>query len=462
MDEQEQNPKQQNIENITGTTKNDLITQKSEPQNPKPTNKSSLQHKKYIQIEKPKPRFNKYNKMLSGISIPEATPFPTATPYPTPSPTFNSHLLILRNRPTRDINDIDIYDVPTPSASFPATPFPTPSQSPSPTQDPSIIQNIPNTPLPTPRPYIAIEDPTPFPLDYDFEEEQDLVIPQRGNSIQQSQITQSDQESFVNAKKSSPEDKFKPKSTKKGTIKPVIDLEKHKNDDLFKEIFAIPEKNATISQCHRSALLIDGKCICMNGLIGDGISNCEYPSPRIISLSRRSINALWATKVIVKFRNTTFLPQGAYCLVGNSVIQGILINDDEVMCSIPPEYTGVKKLCLSFDGSNCGPNKMEINYEPTFLSIFKLFVLLLFFSSIGLALVCIAKIIRDKFLKKFHTRKKTQNSAVSPLVNQKAPVQQKTGKKGKMIKKVVKGKKRPQVQKNKTETQELTPKEQIP
>ena len=330
-----------------------------------PTPAPTENQKYKIKLEKPKHNVNKY-KQQKILSLPDPTPTPSPMPTATPEPTQNHDLDILNNRPKRDENDIDFYDVPTPSQSFTATPFPTPSLTPAPTQ--------------TPRRTLTYEEmnqavKTPIPLD-DFsgyyDETQFGKLQTTGKSVPIDPSGRGGKEEDPKSKDfANNEDLFKGKNKTSNKVKLAVGVEEQK---IQSNLFEIEEEQqADTKTCHRAAVFKNGKCVCTGGLIGDGIRRCEFPVPNILDIKPKSASGLRETKIIVNYKNSSFIPQGAFCLIGTTVVEGYIISESTVSCLVPPLGTGKKKICLSFDGKNCGESVI-INFETAALSFIKLLI----------------------------------------------------------------------------------------
>ena len=176
----------------------------------------------------------------------------------------------------------------------------------------------------------------------------------------------------------------------------------------FRELFYIPTATKNNNPCHRSAMLVDGKCVCNYGLVGDGYSNCYFPVPTLISVTPETLSGTNPSTISCKFNKTDFIPQGAFCLIGRVVVGGRFTKEDELECEVKPGV-GKKTVQISFDGINWCEEKMKISFEEKKKDTMKMWTTLFFSVTAGVLVIAASFFIRRKLLGCVRRRMKRSN-----------------------------------------------------
>ena len=125
-------------------------------------------------------------------------------------------------------------------------------------------------------------------------------------------------------------------------------------------------------KCHINAKCIyPGKCLCENGLIGDGINNCNEPIP-IIS----SFNLINNSYILIKFKTlTNYSTLNGYCKFNKDIVIGKILEDGILECLIPNnENNFAINFQISFDSIN-----WSLNYTIFFKNILTKYFLIIIF-----------------------------------------------------------------------------------
>lgn len=106
-------------------------------------------------------------------------------------------------------------------------------------------------------------------------------------------------------------------------------------------------------ECNKQAKCIyPGRCICQNGLVGNGISNCDPPVPKIVSLENPKPDTGGLHSVLVYYSCPfDFSPYYAFCRFNNVRVSALIHNNQSLECIIPD---GILEgnVSISFDGNN--------------------------------------------------------------------------------------------------------------
>lgn len=332
-----------------------LPTQSPQPtQTPYPTvTRTPIEWRKLVDFDKINPKafkdiFINLKPTPNPTPSPVPPPTPTPSPYPTPSPPINKYWYLYQLRPKPNPNKTDPYDKP---------------------QKVIHKEHIPITPTQIPS---KTPEPTKFSV-YDNETEFDMFKIDIGYDVSSFNITNDENNTnFENRKR-------KPRKTRKESIK-------MKN----RRLKSYPQYTI----CHRAAKLIDGNCICQNGLIDDGFQKCIYPIPTILSISPRKLSSLVKTLVKITIQPVGFIPQSAFCMVGTTVIRGTVISETEIECEVTPKI-GRSRIGVSFDGVSWDRERYPIVFEKKFIAFLKLFTKIS--NSLIFAVILIGSAIAARF-----------------------------------------------------------------
>ncbi|EAX84968.1 hypothetical protein TVAG_547270 [Trichomonas vaginalis G3] len=117
-------------------------------------------------------------------------------------------------------------------------------------------------------------------------------------------------------------------------------------------------------KCHEKAICTSmDKCTCKPGLVGDGIKDCDYPRPTIVSVKPHKCENTdsFLTVVYKSQQVNTTMP---YCKIGPSIYPPSEFNGSHAICSCPPLFKGNYSLEISFNKLHWSKQKFTINF-PT-------------------------------------------------------------------------------------------------
>ena len=105
-------------------------------------------------------------------------------------------------------------------------------------------------------------------------------------------------------------------------------------------------------KCHKHAsCTAPNICRCMYGLVGDGIKNCEMPSPTIKKIHIPQERLMVPVPVVVEYSAPNFIPYLAFCKFNEKKVEPAMIfNNGSIACLSPEKMRGDTKLQISFDG----------------------------------------------------------------------------------------------------------------
>lgn len=104
------------------------------------------------------------------------------------------------------------------------------------------------------------------------------------------------------------------------------------------------------SECHLNAQCVSpGKCVCLKGYIGDGITTCNVPVPHVKALAPENITSKTEFINVVFETDTNFSAFSGFCRIGTTISLGEIISFDTIQCHVPPSTQSAMSVALSFD-----------------------------------------------------------------------------------------------------------------
>ena len=133
-------------------------------------------------------------------------------------------------------------------------------------------------------------------------------------------------------------------------------------------------------KCHDNAICsYPGKCVCKNGMIGDGIKSCTIPLPVITNMFPTLAKRVGGETIVLQYyTESNYTQQFGYCKFGSTIVKGNITKDGELKCIIPPSNSKGQKVTMSFDSDNWSTNGFVLMYKRKF-PIFAIIALLLIF-----------------------------------------------------------------------------------
>ena len=140
-------------------------------------------------------------------------------------------------------------------------------------------------------------------------------------------------------------------------------------------------------KCHPNATCKSpGQCICMEGMIGDGINKCEPPIPEILQIKPSFLHGKGNDKVLISFQlSTNYYQKNGFCRFDSTVIEGNISMNSELICLSPVITEKVTKIFISFDNRSWSKNEKILAVEqplPMKKLIFNIFSCFFIFSGI--------------------------------------------------------------------------------
>ena len=123
-----------------------------------------------------------------------------------------------------------------------------------------------------------------------------------------------------------------------------------------------------VDQCHEKAICAPpGRCKCIPGLIGDGKSKCDIPTPQILDVSPKQISKESKELINVAFTSeTNYTAIKGFCKFGNQIKEAVTITQNNVMKCLPPKSTlSAEKLSISFDNVSFSEDQIFIEFLDT-------------------------------------------------------------------------------------------------
>lgn len=129
------------------------------------------------------------------------------------------------------------------------------------------------------------------------------------------------------------------------------------------------------TKCHRYAeCMFTRGCQCNNGLVGDGVTECAIPAPKIVSFTPSG--GYSDTNFIFDFIiETSYKPFSAFCNASGLLVSGELISKSSSINCTFPENIDLTKLSISFDRIHWS-NVVSYKYTEDKISSIKIFDLI--------------------------------------------------------------------------------------
>lgn len=105
-------------------------------------------------------------------------------------------------------------------------------------------------------------------------------------------------------------------------------------------------------RCHSTAECIyPGHCQCIGGYLGNGVTACSPPVPRLLSVAPGKSTTFFGPSIKANYStSSTFTPFMAFCSFNGTVAVGAINEDSSISCLIPDTVTGETAVSVSFDG----------------------------------------------------------------------------------------------------------------
>jgi len=117
-------------------------------------------------------------------------------------------------------------------------------------------------------------------------------------------------------------------------------------------------------QCHINAsCYYPGKCICINGLVGDAVNNCIPPVPRLLSVNPNPYAPKTHKLINVSYDTpSNYSSLTGFCRFGKSIVSGIVLNDT-ISCAVP-EITGKAiRVSISFNSKDWSLDDIVLSFQ---------------------------------------------------------------------------------------------------
>ena len=166
-----------------------------------------------------------------------------------------------------------------------------------------------------------------------------------------------------------------------------------------------------LQKCHEKASCkYPGKCVCDNGMIGDGTKQCQIPLPVMIDVEPKTVTAKGGDILLVQyFTESNYTQSHGYCKFGSTIVKGNISNQGELKCMVPPSSVKGQKVSVSFDSDKWSTKSVVLMYK-------KEFNLVKFLIQIGVVVLIIAGCVIYYF-----TREKEQLNSEIDQKAEKAP-----------------------------------------
>lgn len=119
------------------------------------------------------------------------------------------------------------------------------------------------------------------------------------------------------------------------------------------------------TECHAKGYCAHpGKCVCQRGLVGDGITRCEIPTPEVTGIYPTKIRKQGYEDIqVTYYLNEPHNPHYIWCKFQNVTVLGELIEQGIVKCTAPPSNEYAVRVSLSFDTQNFSNSDVFIYYD---------------------------------------------------------------------------------------------------
>ena len=119
--------------------------------------------------------------------------------------------------------------------------------------------------------------------------------------------------------------------------------------------------------CHANGESVNGKCVCKQGFVGDGIESCAaLPVIREIEPRSGPVSGGYAATVYVDAQGES-MNQG-FCRFGPAVVTAE-VSDDAMVCVVPPGREGVVSVYVSRDGKVWSRLAVEFAYRSANVTV---------------------------------------------------------------------------------------------
>ena len=107
-----------------------------------------------------------------------------------------------------------------------------------------------------------------------------------------------------------------------------------------------------------------GKCKCVRGYIGDGITSCEVPIPEVTGIFPNIAKPRGYQEArITYYMEESFTPTKFYCKFGNVQVVGSALAPGVGVCTIPPSNEYAVRVSVTFDGYRYSNSDVFLRYE---------------------------------------------------------------------------------------------------
>ena len=140
-----------------------------------------------------------------------------------------------------------------------------------------------------------------------------------------------------------------------------------------------------LEQCHEKAICAPpGKCKCIQGLVGDGKTQCNFPTPQVIDVTPKQISKDSSELISVSFTTSSnYTALSGFCKIGNQIQKAISVTENNVMKCNPPKSTiSAQRVSISFDNVTFSEEQFFIelsdaHYKPSIQIVWQVWAVVL-------------------------------------------------------------------------------------
>lgn len=159
--------------------------------------------------------------------------------------------------------------------------------------------------------------------------------------------------------------------------------------------------------CHQSANCVSpGVCKCIEGLIGDGVRQCNFPIPKIKDITPDQITTEVAEVLVNLDQDSKYFAAQVYCRFNNKYTVGTMLDQRTIACDTPEDLSDKHTLIsVSFDNMTWSKENIILEKTDAFEEIRRKMPwgLIIFIISMAI-LIYLLFILVDKYLPNLFAR----------------------------------------------------------